>query len=105
VWREKAAALALWVDASFQTGYVTVMVVAPHRRRRDALGTWTDQELRVGGFEGDAEMFAFTDVSPVDTPPVSFFCDAHWYPPSAAGPDTLIDLPPHLTQQRVEVGQ
>ena len=99
VWRRKVAALTLWIasDASAEllTDYVTVMVVRPSHVRREALRTWTAQELLSRNmFEEYAGMFVTTCESPVDMSPAVFFGGEHWHPAGIGTPDSLIDLVP-----------
>jgi hypothetical protein len=99
VWRDKVAALTLWVASSasstlLTSEYVTVMVVTTGRRRREYLCRWTAHELQARGlYDEYASLYAVTDSSPVETPPLEFFGAPQWYPPFAASPDSLIDIP------------
>jgi hypothetical protein len=99
-WREKVAALTLWLASAqstqlLTTEYVTVMVVTTAgKARRDYLRSWTLAELQARGlYDEYASMFAFTEASPADTEPVEFFGGNHWYPPYKDVPDSLVNLP------------
>jgi protein involved in plasmid replication-relaxation len=100
-WRDKVAALTLWVasPASAQlvpSQYVTVMVVTTDGpNRREYLRSWTAAELQARDLHDEyGSIFAITDSSAVTTAPVEFFGGTHWYPPfRAVTPESLIDLP------------
>jgi protein involved in plasmid replication-relaxation len=91
VWRDKVAAMTLWVTSPasaelLTSQHITVMVVTTAGpRRREDLRSWTAAELQARGlFDEYASIFAITDVSAVTTPPVEFFGGTHWHPPFAA---------------------
>jgi len=98
VWRDKVAALTLWVASPtskplLTTDYVTVMVVTTTERRRESLRAWTAAELDARGLADEySSMYAITNSSPVDTPPVDFFCGERWHPPAIGPLDSLIDI-------------
>jgi hypothetical protein len=98
VWRNKVAALGLWLASpdrkSLLPGeYVTVMIVVPDARRREYLRAWTAQELRARWlYEEYSYLFAVSEVSPVTVSPLHFFSGAHWHPVGVGAPDSLIDI-------------
>jgi hypothetical protein len=97
-WRNKVAALALWLDStssrhSLPSDYRTVIVAVPTNRRREQLREWTALELKERSlYDTYAPIFVFSEISPVSTTPLDFFAGAHWYPAYLADPEGLIDI-------------
>ncbi|MFD2118705.1 hypothetical protein ACFSNO_02970 [Streptomyces cirratus] len=96
-WRRKVASLTAWADgpyrSSFEADNLTVAVAAPTHARRDQLRTWTALELEAISGLHLAEIFLFTDASPVVTEPFDFFFSPLWYPAGQSTPVALLDLP------------
>lgn len=96
-WRRKVASLAAWAEgpyrSSFEADNLTVAVATPSQARRDQLRAWTQQELEAVSGLHLAEIFLFTDASPVATEPFDFFFSPLWYPAGQSAPVALLDLP------------
>lgn len=96
-WRRKVASLTAWADgpyrSSFEADNLTVAVATSNQARRDQLRTWTRMELEAISGLHLAEIFLFTDASPVATEPVQFFFSPLWYPAGQSTPVALLDLP------------
>jgi hypothetical protein len=78
VWRQKAAALALWAIGpyreAFQATNITIIVVCPdNNKRRDDLASWTLLELQERSLENVADIFLFTSTNPAVVTPAAFF--------------------------------
>ncbi|MEE4595777.1 replication-relaxation family protein [Streptomyces sp. DSM 41524] len=96
-WRRKIAALTAWAlgpyREAFEADNLTVATVAPTTARRRTLASWTYQELKAIGQTDIADIFLFTEVSPVTAPPDAFFFGRFWYPAGQTEPVSLLDLP------------
>jgi hypothetical protein len=106
-WRRKVAALAIWAYGpyreAFDSNNVTIAVVCPDATRRDVLARWTLRELHDRGFDDLADNFLLTSVSPVSTPPLSFFFDPHWHLPHRADPVALLATPAETASEEVAI--
>ncbi|MFD9978177.1 replication-relaxation family protein [Streptomyces sp. NPDC059017] len=96
-WRRKVASLVAWADGPyreiFQADNLTVAVVVPSVARRIQLSEWTHDELASIDQTSLADIFLFTEASPVTTPPIELFLFPLWYPAGAGIPVSLLDLP------------
>ncbi|MFD9030111.1 replication-relaxation family protein [Streptomyces sp. NPDC059567] len=96
-WRRKVASLAAWAEGPYREAFdsdnLTVAVAAPTTSRRNQLGTWTIDELTEIDRPELADIFLFTDASPVATDLFEWFFGLRWYPAGATNPVSLIDLP------------
>jgi protein involved in plasmid replication-relaxation len=103
VWQRKVAALTAWIDAPagealLPSEYLRLIVVTTSPARREQLRVWTGEELTARGLLGNyGRLFAISDSSPVALSPEEFFAGAHWHPPFAGSPDSLIELPVEVT--------
>jgi hypothetical protein len=97
-WRGKVAALSAWATGPYRHAFanpsLTIAVVTPEADRRDRLRDWTAQELARIGQPELAEIFLFTDASPVATPPEAFFFGRVWYEPATHDPVSLLTPQP-----------
>ena len=96
-WRRKVAALTAWAEGpyrqAFETDNLTIAVVVPSRARLLQLLAWTDQELQAVGKTQLADIFLFTDASPVETSPFELFFSMLWYPAGQHYAVSLLDAP------------
>ncbi|WP_079054014.1 replication-relaxation family protein [Streptomyces graminilatus] len=103
-WRRKVACLTAWAlgpyREAFQADNLTVAVAVPAAARRAQLSTWTKQELDAIGQPGMADIFLFSEASPVTTDPVAFFFSPLWYPAGQQHPVSLLD-PPESAEEEV----
>ncbi|MEU5301766.1 replication-relaxation family protein [Streptomyces noursei] len=106
-WRRKVAALTAWAEGpyreAFETDNLTVAVAAPTQVRRDHLSAWTAEELVTIGKPELADIFLFTDASPVAADPFELFFGLCWYPAGQAHPVSLLDAQPETAQARPTV--
>jgi len=101
-WRRKVASLTAWAEGpyrrAFETDNLTVAVVVPTTVRRVQLSEWTAQELESIDRGELADIFLFTEASPVTTDPFELFFDLLWYPAGQAYPVSLLDPLPEAPQ-------
>ncbi|WP_406462612.1 replication-relaxation family protein [Streptomyces sp. NBC_01622] len=106
-WRRKVASLTAWAEGpyrrAFETDNLTVAVAVPTMARRVQLSEWTAQELESIGRDQLADIFLFTDASPVATDPFELFFDLLWYPAGQDHPVSLLDAP-ESAEEEVSVG-
>ncbi|MFD9604224.1 replication-relaxation family protein [Streptomyces sp. NPDC059970] len=100
-WRRKVAALAAWAEGpyreAFQADNLTVAITVPTVARRIQLSEWTHEELSEVGRPELADIFLFTEASPVKTEPSQLFFDLLWCPAGdSASPVSLLDAPSPL---------
>ncbi|WP_405824579.1 replication-relaxation family protein [Streptomyces sp. NBC_01390] len=92
-WRRKIAALTAWAEGPYRQAFgadnLTVAVAAPSTPRREQLSAWTHEELEDIGKAELADIFLFTEASPVETDPFELFFTPCWYP---AGQDDAVSL-------------
>ncbi|WP_369362987.1 replication-relaxation family protein [Streptomyces sp. CG4] len=97
-WRRKVASLVAWAEGpyreAFQADNLTVAVVVPTAARRIQLSEWTVEELEAVDRRELAELFLFTEASPVTTDPFELFFSLLWYPAGEAQPVSFLDAPP-----------
>jgi hypothetical protein len=97
-WRRKVASLTAWAEGpyreAFEADNLTVAVATPSAARREQLSAWTIDELGDIDKAELADIFLFTDASPVTTDPTQLFFDLCWYPAGQAHPVSLLDPPP-----------
>lgn len=99
-WRRKVACLTGGaVPDAFESDNLTVAVAVPGAARREQLRTWTLDELVQIGQPEIADIFLFTDASPVTTDPVELFFSPCWYPAGAADPVSLLDPIPEAPER------
>jgi hypothetical protein len=105
VWREKIAAYVAWAAGpymqAFETDNVTVAVACPDHRRVEQLMDWTMRELIARRSEEYAELFLFTDSSPVTTPPERFFSGRVWIQADTGEAVSLLDFPTPTSESGV----
>ncbi|MEU2869727.1 hypothetical protein ABZ769_11020 [Streptomyces olivoreticuli] len=96
-WRRKVAALTAWglgpYQGALEADNLTVAVVVPTTARRMQLSDWTRWELSAIGQSDFADIFLFTEASPVATDPVELFLGPLWYPAGQNHPVSLLDAP------------
>ncbi|MFH0178871.1 replication-relaxation family protein [Streptomyces cacaoi] len=96
-WRRKIAALTAWAEGpyrrAFEVDNLTVAVAAPSTPRRQQLSAWTHEELEDIGKAELADIFLFTEASPVETGPFELFFSPCWYPAGQGDAVSLLDLP------------
>ncbi|MFC9883129.1 replication-relaxation family protein [Streptomyces libani] len=106
-WRRKVAALTAWAEGpyrkAFETDNLTVAVVAPTKVRRDHLSAWTAEELASIGKSELADIFLFTNASPVTTEPFELFFGPCWYPAGESHPVSLLDAQPETARAQPTV--
>lgn len=97
-WRRKVAALAAWAEGPYRKAFhadnLTVAVTVPTMARRIQLSTWTHDELSEAARPELADIFLFTEASPVETEPSQLFFDLLWHPAGSAPAVSLLDTPP-----------
>ncbi|MFJ9643230.1 replication-relaxation family protein [Streptomyces sp. NPDC101206] len=97
-WRRKVASLVAWAEGPYREGFqadnLTVAVVVPTTARRVQLSEWTHDELGAIDRAELADLFLFTEASPVATDPFEFFFALFWYPAGQARAVSLLDAPP-----------
>ncbi|WP_330286326.1 replication-relaxation family protein [Streptomyces sp. NBC_00576] len=102
-WRRKIAALTAWAEGpyrrAFEVDNLTVAVAAPSTPRREQLSAWTHEELEDIGKAELADIFLFTEASPVETDPFELFFSPCWYPAGAVRPVSLLDPLPEVPEQ------
>lgn len=101
-WRRKVAALTAWAEGpyrrAFEADNLTVAVAAPSTARREQLSAWTREELEDIGKAELADIFLFTEASPVAADPFELFFGPCWYP---AGQDYAVSLLDPLTETAI----
>ncbi|MGA5823426.1 replication-relaxation family protein [Kitasatospora sp. NPDC094028] len=97
-WRRKVAALTAWAmgpyRGRFDADNLTIATVVPTEARREQLSSWTARELEAIGHADLAEIFLFTEASPVETDPFELFFGLRWFQAGAAYADSFLDAPP-----------
>jgi Replication-relaxation len=97
VWRAKIAAYLAWATGpymqAFETDNITVAVVCSDHRRVGQLIDWTMREITARRSEKLAELFLFTDASPVKTPVQTFFSGHIWFQADTGEVVSLLDFP------------
>jgi len=102
-WRRKIAALTAWAEGpyrqAFEADNLTVAVAVPRTPRREQLSAWTREELEDIGKAELADIFLFTEVSPVETDPFELFFSPCWYPAGQDYAVSLLDPLPEMLAQ------